>query len=219
MLNEGATWFREQIRGQGRNLRLPRGPRAQSPGGRSGAEGNQPEAPAQDRRTDPRLAEDGGRRPLLRRHHRANRRSPGSAARRRAQPDEESPAPLRGQGPPLGKKRRSRCHVRRTAGADLYPPALTQEKARGFMERDPVCGMQVAPDKAAARVDYAGKTYHFCAPGCARKFLENAEKYLEKAGQANVGASRQPHGQAGAVLPIVRETTEAKDPVCGMTVA
>ena len=49
------------------------------------------------------------------------------------------------------------------------------------MERDPVCGMNIDPDKAAARVDHAGKTYYFCAPGCARRFQQAPEKYLQPA--------------------------------------
>jgi P-type Cu+ transporter len=47
------------------------------------------------------------------------------------------------------------------------------------MERDPVCGMAVDPDKAAAKVEHAGKTYYFCAPGCAKRFQQAPEKYLQ----------------------------------------
>jgi P-type Cu+ transporter len=49
------------------------------------------------------------------------------------------------------------------------------------MERDPVCGMTVDPDKAAAKVERAGKTYYFCAPGCAKRFQQAPEKYLQPA--------------------------------------
>ncbi len=49
------------------------------------------------------------------------------------------------------------------------------------MERDPVCGMNVDPDKAAAKVERNGKTYYFCAPGCAKRFQETPEKYLQPA--------------------------------------
>src|SRR2546423_12524352 len=47
-----------------------------------------------------------------------------------------------------------------------------------LVERDPVCGMSVDPQKAAAKVEHAGKTYFFCAPGCARRFEKEPEKYL-----------------------------------------
>ena len=46
------------------------------------------------------------------------------------------------------------------------------------MERDPVCGMNVDPNKAAAKVEHGGKTYYFCAPGCAKRFQQAPEKYL-----------------------------------------
>lgn len=45
-------------------------------------------------------------------------------------------------------------------------------------ERDPVCGMMVDPARAAASVEHSGKTYHFCAKGCAAKFQAAPEKYL-----------------------------------------
>jgi YHS domain-containing protein len=47
------------------------------------------------------------------------------------------------------------------------------------MERDPVCGMNVDPNTAAAKVEYAGKTYYFCAPGCAKRFQQAPEEYLQ----------------------------------------
>ena len=46
------------------------------------------------------------------------------------------------------------------------------------MERDPVCGMTVDPEKAAAKAEHAGKTYYFCAPGCARRFQQAPDRYL-----------------------------------------
>src|ERR1700732_1764358 len=46
------------------------------------------------------------------------------------------------------------------------------------MERDPVCGMNVDPNKAAAKVEHAGKTYYFCAPGCAKRFQQTPSEYL-----------------------------------------
>jgi P-type Cu+ transporter len=47
------------------------------------------------------------------------------------------------------------------------------------LERDPVCGMSVDPDRAKARVDHSGKTYFFCCEGCARKFRDAPQAYLE----------------------------------------
>ena len=47
------------------------------------------------------------------------------------------------------------------------------------MEKDPVCGMQVDPAKAAATSAYQGKTYYFCAQVCKRKFDENPAQYVK----------------------------------------
>ena len=56
------------------------------------------------------------------------------------------------------------------------------------MERDPVCGMNVDPSKAAAKVEHGGKIYYFCAPGCAKRFQQAPEKYLQPATKAAVGS-------------------------------
>ena len=43
---------------------------------------------------------------------------------------------------------------------------------------DPVCKMTIDSEKAAAKSDYKGKTYYFCAPGCKKAFDADPEKYL-----------------------------------------
>ena len=47
------------------------------------------------------------------------------------------------------------------------------------MAKDPVCGMEVDEAKAAAKSEYMGKTYYFCALGCKKAFDENPKKYLK----------------------------------------
>lgn len=44
--------------------------------------------------------------------------------------------------------------------------------------RDPVCGMDVLPAKAAATSSYKGVTYYFCAVSCKEAFDKEPEKYL-----------------------------------------
>lgn len=46
------------------------------------------------------------------------------------------------------------------------------------MAIDPVCGMQVDENSAAATSEYKGKTYYFCAPGCKNAFDREPEKYV-----------------------------------------
>ena len=45
--------------------------------------------------------------------------------------------------------------------------------------RDPVCGMTVAPAKAAARREHGGREILFCATGCAEKFDRQPERYVD----------------------------------------
>jgi len=47
------------------------------------------------------------------------------------------------------------------------------------MAKDPVCGMDVEEQTAAATAEYQGTTYYFCAPGCKKAFEKDPEKYLK----------------------------------------
>jgi YHS domain-containing protein len=43
---------------------------------------------------------------------------------------------------------------------------------------DPVCGMTVTKETAAAKYDYQGKTYYFCNKVCKDNFSKDPQKYL-----------------------------------------
>lgn len=75
---------------------------------------------------------------------------------------------------------------------------------------DPVCGMTVQPETAAAQFDHNGETYYFCNLGCKDRFAADPEKYL-KAG---------PPSQVSMPIGITRQkpAVDHIDPVCGMTV-
>jgi Cu+-exporting ATPase len=45
--------------------------------------------------------------------------------------------------------------------------------------KDPVCGMDVDPAKAAGTSEYQGKTYYFCAKSCKTKFDANPQQYVK----------------------------------------
>ena len=49
------------------------------------------------------------------------------------------------------------------------------------MVKDLVCGMDVDENKAG-NMEYKGKTYYFCAPGCKASFEKDPEKYLKSTG-------------------------------------
>ena len=45
--------------------------------------------------------------------------------------------------------------------------------------KDPVCGMDVAPEKAAGSLDHEGTTYYFCSKGCLEKFRAEPTRYTQ----------------------------------------
>src|SRR5689334_12554137 len=59
---------------------------------------------------------------------------------------------------------------------------------------DPVCGMTVAPRRAAAHSVYKGKTVYFCAPACKQRFDADPEHY------PNTGHAPQPMAVASLML-------------------
>lgn len=50
--------------------------------------------------------------------------------------------------------------------------------------KDPVCGMEIELEQAAATATHDGKTYHFCSAMCKTKFSMNPARY---AGKPNEG--------------------------------
>ena len=96
---------------------------------------------------------------------------------------------------------------------------------------DPICGMNVEPDRAAGSHVYNGQTYYFCSQHCLAKFREDPEKFIKSpaAGQAAHG-----HGHAHEIAPTpgrdkpehgvyvcpmhpeVREPKPGACPKCGM---
>lgn len=86
-----------------------------------------------------------------------------------------------------------------------------------MMERtsfiDPVCGMSVLPESAAATFEYNGETYYFCSVGCRERFAADPEPFLR---------NEVPKAMAPAPIGITRKKpaeTEKIDPVCGMAVS
>jgi xanthine dehydrogenase accessory factor len=46
---------------------------------------------------------------------------------------------------------------------------------------DPVCGMDVTVGEAAATATHEGTTYHFCGQGCQEAFVDDPERFVERA--------------------------------------
>ncbi len=77
---------------------------------------------------------------------------------------------------------------------------------------DPVCGMQVHPEHAAAKSTYREQTYYFCSMGCLTKFEADPEKYLHP------GARPEPmHAEYTCPMhPEVVRMGPGSCPKCGM---
>jgi YHS domain-containing protein len=45
------------------------------------------------------------------------------------------------------------------------------------MVTDPVCGMRIDPDDAAATAEHQGKVYYFCAEACSDLFVADPAAY------------------------------------------
>jgi P-type Cu+ transporter len=88
--------------------------------------------------------------------------------------------------------------------------------------KDPVCGMQFEPGRAAGNYEFDGQTYYFCNPSCMEKFRDDPERYLNSRELAS--HDQPPQGGTGGpgvfytcpMDPEVRQTTPGSCPKCGM---
>ncbi len=86
--------------------------------------------------------------------------------------------------------------------------------------KDPVCGMQVDPAKAAGTSQHQGQTYYFCSKGCKAKFDANPGGYLAPQAPPPVAAPSHPASDAREYTcpmhPEVRQIGPGACPICGM---
>jgi YHS domain-containing protein len=59
------------------------------------------------------------------------------------------------------------------------------------MTKDPVCGMQVDENKAAATSSYQGKKYSFCGQDCKNKFDSEPQRYAQQQDTQKPGKQQQ----------------------------
>jgi P-type Cu+ transporter len=97
-------------------------------------------------------------------------------------------------------------------------------------EKDPVCGMMVDPQKAAAKLEHSGKTYYFCSPRCAERFKAEPQRFLASPGTAGMEAqpAAKPQAATGAesgtknirytcpMHPEIVQIGPGSCPICGM---
>jgi P-type Cu+ transporter len=86
-------------------------------------------------------------------------------------------------------------------------------------EIDPVCGMKVLPEKAAASVQHAGRTWYFCSKGCGTKFESDPGKYDSSQAAPSVSVATATPASAQYTCPMHPEVLSVKPgpcPKCGM---
>ncbi|ANX05039.1 heavy metal translocating P-type ATPase [Immundisolibacter cernigliae] len=91
------------------------------------------------------------------------------------------------------------------------------------MAKDPVCGMQVAEDRAAATVQYSGATFYFCSSRCHDRFVADPAAFVTTGAgdQGHHAARPAPPAPPGAIYtcpmhPEVRQDHPGDCPICGM---
>jgi Cu+-exporting ATPase len=83
---------------------------------------------------------------------------------------------------------------------------------------DPVCGMKLLPQKAAASVEHAGHTWYFCSVGCGNKFEADPGKFDGSQAAAPLAAAKAA-ASGQYTCPMHPEVLSAKPgacPKCGM---
>ena len=64
-------------------------------------------------------------------------------------------------------------------GMGYHPPNWKPESVG--LVRDPVCGMEINPQHAAATTAYQGQTFYFCRVECQEHFDRSPELYIKAA--------------------------------------
>ncbi len=81
---------------------------------------------------------------------------------------------------------------------------------------DPVCGMQVDPQRTTHHADHEGHAYHFCSARCRERFVADPAKFL-----APETTGPQAPAPAGTIYtcpmhPQIRQEGPGNCPICGM---
>ncbi|MCA1589257.1 MAG: YHS domain-containing protein, partial [Acidobacteria bacterium] len=84
----------------------------------------------------------------------------------------------------------------------------------GFI--DPICGMSVAPETAAGKYDFEGKTYYFCSAGCLNKFKQNPRVFLDGKKEEKLEAERKRVEYTCPMHPEIVQIGPGSCPICGM---
>jgi YHS domain-containing protein len=71
---------------------------------------------------------------------------------------------------------------------DVRDKLASENKGSPTAVRDPVCGMTIFPEDAAATIEYRGTTtYHFCSLRCRDQFIDDPVRFVSNAALAAGG--------------------------------
>src|SRR5262249_42653125 len=95
---------------------------------------------------------------------------------------------------------------------------MEHTKSTTKIAKDPICGMNVDPTKAAAIIEFNGQPYYFCSKGCAAKFQQNPTKFLAAAANAPTASQHEhlaaPQQIAPAPLQQISAPTSSDHSCC-----
>lgn len=78
---------------------------------------------------------------------------------------------------------------------------------------DPVCGMNVDPQKTAHHATHDGETFHFCSARCREKFVASPATYLAPKPEASACCHGQHHGETKSPPPAGDASAEYTCPM------
>ncbi|HKC63164.1 MAG TPA: heavy metal translocating P-type ATPase [Pyrinomonadaceae bacterium] len=85
---------------------------------------------------------------------------------------------------------------------------------------DPVCGMTIEPDNAAASFEHDGRTYYFCSESCLNKFRREPDTFIgrgvEKGSKDKAVEAVATNVYTCPMHPDVRQEGPGSCPKCGM---
>jgi P-type Cu+ transporter len=82
------------------------------------------------------------------------------------------------------------------------------------MTRDPVCGMNVDPEKAPFKFGYQNQQYFFCSQKCLESFKQHPNKYLSA--QRQIEPMRSAVEYTCPMHPEILQDHSGNCPICGM---
>jgi Cu+-exporting ATPase len=88
--------------------------------------------------------------------------------------------------------------------------------------KDPVCGMEIEPEKARGKTEFESKEYHFCSKSCLETFKQNPAKFVDsgiKEKTAGVHQSDVENGRRNDHSQAFGAGERVDLPITGMTCA